>query len=191
MVEGLLAGEGAAGHGQLKRLVHAGRQAGLHFTIVNNLAVFSYNGNVIVTFFFYTIIQYFIISTTCFPTYLNLNKHWRSTLGTQRGKSCWRLSSSPGSRSTAGAPPVSRPPPGRWTSRTCTGTLRGPPYDLIRSSWHLKLSARGKCCSWISSSIQHRLSCGRKADTASEVMFTREVVTPTWVTRPAVYTTHD
>ena len=52
MVEGLLAGEGAAGHGQLKRLVHAGRQAGLHFTIVNNLAVFSYNGNVIVTFLF-------------------------------------------------------------------------------------------------------------------------------------------
>ena len=43
MVEGLLAGEGAAGHGQLKRLVHAGREAGLHFIFVNNLAIFSYN----------------------------------------------------------------------------------------------------------------------------------------------------
>ena len=42
MVEGLLAGKAAAGHGQLKRLVHAGREAGLHFTIVNNLTVFSY-----------------------------------------------------------------------------------------------------------------------------------------------------
>ena len=51
MVEGLLAGKAAAGHGQVKRLVHAGREAGLHFTIVNNLTVFSYKIYYIIIFF--------------------------------------------------------------------------------------------------------------------------------------------
>ena len=54
MVEGLLAGKAAAGHGQVKRLVHAGREAGLHFTIVNNLTVFSYDV-LVLQFCFYTI----------------------------------------------------------------------------------------------------------------------------------------
>ena len=62
MVEGLLAGKAAAGHGQLKRLVHAGREAGLHFTIVNNLTVFSYDA--MKCYSITVLFLYNIISTT-------------------------------------------------------------------------------------------------------------------------------